>query len=139
MTNKGAASARAIVAIEPATDWWYSQLLEHTHDAVIVWEIGGSGILYWNRAAEQLYGYRCEEVQGSITHELLKTEVQSGLSGLELAITRHGIWEGELRHKRRDGSRVAVKTRLVLLPRVDDRWLVAEFNCEIEARHGHGG
>jgi PAS domain S-box-containing protein len=128
-THKGAPSA--IVATE-TTEWWYSQLLEHTHDAVIVWEIGGKGILYWNRAAEHLYGYRCDEVQGRITHELLQTEIQSGLSGLETAITRNGIWEGELRHKRRDGWRVTVKTRLVLLPRVDNRWLVAEFNREIK-------
>ena len=30
------------------------ELLEHTNDAIIIWEMEGAGILYWNQAAEQL-------------------------------------------------------------------------------------
>ena len=40
----------------PTTEapWWHSELLEHTHDAIMIWEMEGAGILYWNHAAEQL-------------------------------------------------------------------------------------
>jgi two-component system CheB/CheR fusion protein len=112
--------------------WWHSELLEHTHDAVIVWEIGGEGIIYWNRSAEVLYGWRREDARGRITHELLQTELRTGnTDDLENAILRSGTWVGELQHTTRTGSRIRVETRIVLLPRVDDRWLVAEFNREV--------
>jgi PAS domain S-box-containing protein len=117
-------------AAAPA-DWWHTELLEHTHDAIIVWELGGKGIIYWNRAAEMLYGYLREEVHGRITHELLKTEISGNLEELENAIARYGSWAGELRHVTRAGRRIIVQTRIILLPRVDDRWLVAEFNRDI--------
>jgi PAS domain S-box-containing protein len=112
-------------------DWWYSDLLEHTHDSVIIWELGGKGVIYWNRAAEMLYGYLREEVRGHITHELLRTEIQGSVGELEDAISRYGIWAGELKHTTRAGRRVLVQSRIVLLPRVDERWLVAEFNRDI--------
>ena len=112
-------------------DWWHTELLEHTHDAIIVWELGGKGIIYWNRAAEMMYGYLREEVHGRITHELLKTEMSGDLGELETAIARYGSWAGELRHATRNGRRIVVHTRIILLPRVDDRWLVAEFNRDV--------
>ena len=115
--------------------WWHTELLEHTHDAVIVWELGGKGIIYWNRSAEILYGWRREETRGRITHELLQTELTTGNpDDLENAIARSGTWVGELQHTTRTGKRIHVETRIVLLPSVDDREIVAEFNREITQR-----
>lgn len=113
-------------------EWWHTELLEHTHDAVIVWELGAKGIIYWNRAAEMLYGWRREEAHGCVTHDLLQTELAAGTTDdLESALVRHGTWVGDLRHTTRTGKRVRVQTRIVMLPSVDDRWLVAEFNRDI--------
>jgi two-component system, chemotaxis family, CheB/CheR fusion protein len=118
--------------------WWHSELLEHTHDAVIVWELGGEGIIYWNRAAEMLYGWRREETRGRITHDLLQTELRTGSTDdLENAILHSGTWVGELQHTTRTGKRVHVETRIVLLPSEGDRSLVAEFNREITDRARH--
>jgi PAS domain S-box-containing protein len=113
------------------SEWWYSDLLEYTHDAIVVWALGGEGIVYWNAAAEQLYGYSRDEVYGAITHQLLNTQLSTGISELETSIARYGIWVGELTHSTRDGRRIRVKARLILLPRTDERWLVAEINREI--------
>jgi PAS domain-containing protein len=52
-------------------EWTHTPLLEYTHDAIIIWEMQGSGILYWNRAAEQLYGFTRAEAHGRTTHDLL--------------------------------------------------------------------
>ena len=121
-------------------EWWHSELLEHTHDAVIVWELGGEGIIYWNRSAEMLYGWRREETFGRITHELLQTEFTTGSTDdLENAIVRSGTWAGELQHTTRSGERIHVETRIVLLSSDDDRCLVAEFNREIADRGPHKG
>ena len=119
---------------EPA-QWWHTELLEHTHDAVIVWELGGKGIIYWNRSAEMLYGWRREETRGRITHDLLQTELTTGTADdLEHSIARYGTWVGELQHTTRTGERIRVETRIVLLPNVDDREIVAEFNRKITDR-----
>ncbi len=109
---------------------WYSELLEYTHDAIIVWAMGGEGIRFWNRAAELLYGYRSQEVIGLITHDLLKTRLSIDVSELEEAIARDGTWIGELQHTTRDGQEIRVESRLVLLPNLEDEWIVAEINRE---------
>jgi PAS domain S-box-containing protein len=124
----------ATPATSTASEWWYSELLEYTHDAVVVWALGGEGIIYWNAAAEQLYGYSRDEVYGAVTHQLLDTRLASDITELETAIARYGIWVGELTHSTRDGRRIRVKARLILLPRTDERWLVAEINREMTPR-----
>ena len=86
------------------------------------------------RAKTSALGIR-EEVRGRITHELLQTELTSGTTDeLESAILRCGTWVGELRHTTREGKRIHVETRIVLLPAVEDRWIVAEFNRDITDR-----
>lgn len=111
-------------------DWWYSEVLDYTHDAIIVWGLGEQGIVYWNGAAEQLYGYTAEEAMGRVTHTLLQTQLSVEIWQLEAAIQRYGVWTGELRHTTRDGRTVTVDARLILLRR-DDRWLVAEINRRV--------
>jgi PAS domain S-box-containing protein len=118
--------------VEPR--WSDTQLLEYTHDAIIIWEMQGQGILYWNRAAEQLYGYNREEARGRTTHELLKTELVGGVTRLESSLARFGIWAGELRHTTRSGRKVDVEGRLAVMSQHNGRWLVLEVNRDITDR-----
>jgi PAS domain S-box-containing protein len=110
---------------------WNTELLEYTHDAVIIWEMDGTGILYWNGAAEKLYGYRREEAYGNVTHELLKTRLAGGVGNLEQTLARFGIWVGELHHTARDGRTVVVDARLALMAQQSGRWLVLEVNRDV--------
>lgn len=107
------------------------ELLEYTHDAIIIWEMDGAGIVYWNRAAEQLYGYGRDEVYGETTHTLLKTEVSGGIDDLEVKIARYGVWVGKLKHRARDGRQVLIESRLSLLSQRGGRWLVLEVNRDV--------
>jgi PAS domain S-box-containing protein len=109
-------------------------ILEFTHDAIIIWEMEGRGIVYWNRAAEVLYGFSREEAIGKVTHELLKTELAGGVGELESKLARYGVWIGELRHTRSDGDRVEVEARLSLMSRERGAWLVLEVNRDITDR-----
>jgi PAS domain S-box-containing protein len=106
-------------------------VLEHTHDAIIVWEMGGAGIQYWNRAAEQLYGFTRQQALGRTTHLLLNTQLAGGTGELEEKLSRYGVWIGHLRHHRLDGSSVLVDARLSLMAQRDGRWLVLEVNREV--------
>ena len=111
--------------------WRTSDILEYTNDAIIVWEMGGAGILYWNRAAEQLYGFSRQQALGRTTHLLLHTQLEGGVDGLEGKLSRYGIWIGVLRHRRSDGDAVLVDARLSLMAQRDGRWLVLEVNREL--------
>jgi PAS domain S-box-containing protein len=112
----------------------YTELLEYTHDAIIIWEIGSAGIVYWNRAAEQLYGYGRAEVHGKTIHTLLKTKLIGGVNQLESYLARFGVWIGELHHTTRDGRLVTVEARLALMSQRNGRWLVLEVNRDISDR-----
>lgn len=111
-----------------------TELLENTHDAIIVWEMDGGGIRYFNRAAERLYGFSRTVARGRVTHELLKTELAGGIGELERALARFGVWVGELRHMTRDGRRIQVDGRLALMSQRNGRWLVLEVNRDISDR-----
>ncbi|MEO7913413.1 MAG: PAS domain S-box protein [Roseiflexaceae bacterium] len=89
-----------------------AELLEQTYDAVIVWEWGGP-ITYWNRAAEELYGFSREEAVGQTTHGLLKTVHPVDTQGFEALLERHGHWEGELQHTTKAGVDLVVESRHV--------------------------
>jgi PAS domain S-box-containing protein len=110
---------------------WNTQLLEFTHDAIIIWEMHGRGILYWNAAAELLYGYSRAAAHGQTTHDLLKTQLAGGVTTLENNLARYGVWIGELTHTTRTGDRVLVEGRLALMSQRNDSWLVLEVNRDI--------
>jgi PAS domain S-box-containing protein len=111
------------------------QILESTHDAIIIWEMDGRGILYWNRAAEMLYGYSREQAHGRVTHELLKTELAGGVDELETRLARYGVWVGDITHTRADGRRVEVEGRLSLLSQAHSPALILEVNRDVTDRN----
>jgi PAS domain S-box-containing protein len=87
-----------------------AELLDLTHDAIVVRTVANE-IVYWNRAAERLYGWSKEEVLGKTTHELFQTRFPEPLAEIDAEISDKGFWEGELVHRRRDGTEVVVSSR----------------------------
>src|SRR5262245_20813713 len=110
-----------------------ANLLEQTHDAILVWELP-SAIVYWNRGAEQLYGYSRAEATGRAVHEVLQTEHPTQLALFEAALERDGEWSGELTHTTRDGRQLIVESRQVLICDPDGRRFVLETNRDITER-----
>ena len=91
----------------------HADLLDLTHDAMFVRDMEAA-ITYWNRGAEELYGWTAEEALGKSALELLKTISTVPREQIELQVQRTGRWEGELVHHRRDGTPVVVASRLAL-------------------------
>src|ERR1039457_1982384 len=87
-----------------------AQLIEASHDAIIVREPGGR-ILQWNAGAQEIYGWSAAEAAGQVTHTLFQTGFPVSLEEVEAALDRGGRWDGELRHTRRDGVRITVESR----------------------------
>ena len=110
-----------------------ANLLEQTHDAIIVWEFPRT-IIFWNRGAEQLYGFSREEAIGRHSHELLQTVHPLPRLEFEASLEREGEWKGELTHTARDGRKILVESRHVLIREADGRRLVLETNRDITER-----
>ena len=110
-----------------------ANLLEQVHEAILVCELPGT-IIYWNRGAEQLYGFSREEAIGRLSHDLLRTEHAIPMDLFEATIERHGTWTGELTQTTRDGRKVVVDSRCVLVHEADGRRLVLETNRDITER-----
>jgi dihydroflavonol-4-reductase len=109
-------------------EWQLSEVFESTRDAIIVWDLHGHEILYWNAAAEDLYGFTRAEAQGRMTHSLLNTRIEGGVSELESKLDRFGGWAGTLIHRKKDHTEIAIDAQLTMLSHQDGRPLVLEVN-----------
>jgi len=111
-----------------------AQLIEASHDAIIVREAGGR-ILQWNAGAQEIYGWSAAEAVGQVIYTLLQTGFPTSLEEVEVALDRRGGWDGELRHTRRDGARIAVESRHILVRGRDQKPVaVLETNRDITKR-----
>jgi PAS domain S-box-containing protein len=87
-------------------------------------------IRYWNKGAEHLYGWGPQEALGKSSHRVLKTVFPQPLPSIEAELIKTGHWEGQLVHKRRDGSQVIVSSRWELQRNEDLPPTVVEINSE---------
>jgi PAS domain S-box-containing protein len=109
-----------------------ASLIDQTYDAVLAWEWNGA-ILFWNRGAERLYGFTDPEARGRVSNELLQTSTSCVVQSFVVALERQGSWEGELEHTTRDGRRITVESRMVLI-RDAQKSYVLEANRDVTER-----
>lgn len=73
-----------------------------------------SRIIFWNLGAEQMYGWKAEDVVDKLSHAVLKTEFPRPVEEIKARLFARGHWEGELIHTRRDGEQIVVASHWVL-------------------------
>jgi PAS domain S-box-containing protein len=111
-----------------------ASLLDLTHDTIFVRDMGDI-ISYWNRGAEELYGWRAEEAIGKHSHELLQTNFPTPIEEIRAELLHTGRWEGELRKTKADGSKVVVASRWSLAQDDQGRAVaILETNNDITER-----
>jgi PAS domain S-box-containing protein len=87
-----------------------ARLLDLTHDAIFVRDMNDT-VTYWNRGAEELYGWGAHEAVGKVAHRLLQTRFPERFEKISTKVVSTNRWEGELVHSRRDGTEVIVASR----------------------------
>jgi PAS domain S-box-containing protein len=85
-------------------------LLNLTHDTIFVRDMSDI-ITYWNRGAQELYGWTPEQAIGKQAHQLLRTVFPVPIDAIQAELLSTGRWEGELEKTRADGTRVVVASR----------------------------
>jgi PAS domain S-box-containing protein len=91
----------------------HDYIFEFVNDSVMSRTLEGR-INFWNRRAEEFYGWRKEDAVGRVSHDLLQTQFPKPLEEIESELVRNGLWEGKLVHTTRDGGRVVVESRWIL-------------------------
>ena len=85
-------------------------LLDLAHDAIFIRD-ADRRITFWNRGAEDLYGWSREEAVGQLSYELLTTWFPRPIEEIETQLSREGHWNGEIVQHTRDGRTLIVETR----------------------------
>jgi PAS domain S-box-containing protein len=95
----------------------------------------GDVVTYWNRGAEELYGWTDKEAIGRHSQELLHTIFQTPFEDIRAELLRTSRWEGELKKTKADGTQVVVASRWSLRRDEQERPVaILETNNDITER-----
>src|SRR6516162_8608478 len=95
---------------EVATRTQQASLLDLAHDPIFVRDMDGV-ITYWNRGAQELYGWTAEQAVGKRTQDLLRTVFPKPYEEIQEELLQTGRWEGTLEKTKADGTNVSVASR----------------------------
>jgi PAS domain S-box-containing protein len=90
-----------------------ARLLNLSSDAIIVRDMHDV-VVYWNRGAEEIYGWTRDEAMGKAKAKLLHSEFSEPPEEITAKLHRDQRWRGDIIQTRRDGTRIVVSTRWVL-------------------------
>jgi PAS domain S-box-containing protein len=130
----GLRQARDRLEIEVAERTQQANLLNLTHDTIFVRDMNDV-ITYWNRGAQELYGWSSQEAVGKTSPDLLRTVFPTPVKTIHARLLDAGRWEGELRRRKSDGSEVVVSSRWALRRDESNRPVaILETNNDISER-----
>ena len=109
-------------------------IFDRVGNAIILSDAKGI-ITYWNRGAEEIYGWSAKEAIGQNVHTLLRTTFCDGSEEfvLEDGLRKRSRWAGELRQIRRNGTVVYVASHWSLAGDEPDSPRV-QINSDITVR-----
>ena len=95
---------------------YHANLVETVSDAIISTDTGLT-IQSWNKAAENIYGWRPDEVLGEYGPDILRTEFPEGTSRKQLMkeLFGEGAWQGEVIQQTKDGRKIFIEATSISL------------------------
>ena len=86
---------------------------------------------FWSDGMQQLYGYDAQQAVGQVSHDLLAAKFPEPLPDIVRTLHDTGHWQGELVHRRQDGSSIVVASHWALDDNRDGVPTVIEVNNDI--------
>ncbi|MET4603201.1 PAS domain S-box-containing protein [Bradyrhizobium sp. JR4.1] len=90
-----------------------ARLLNLSHDMIFVRDRGGV-ITFWNKTAEQVYGWSADEAVGQLADALLQTRYPDRREVIEAGLVGTGRWEGRVQQRTKEGAALTVDARWAL-------------------------
>ncbi|MHB8110855.1 MAG: PAS domain-containing sensor histidine kinase, partial [Syntrophorhabdaceae bacterium] len=87
-----------------------AEIIDIAEDAIIVRDMRGR-IMFWNKGAENRFGFSGQEAAGQPVSRLLKTRYPEPVSVINKRLRAEGKWEGELIHHAVDGKSIIVESK----------------------------
>ena len=91
-----------------------ADLLDKSQDAILVRDMDDR-IVYWNKSAERMYGWRAEEVIGKRTTDFLFQSMPPDYGEAQRILLERGEWRGEFNQITKGGQALIVETRWTLV------------------------
>jgi PAS domain S-box-containing protein len=88
-----------------------AELLDVASEAIIMRSMDSDNIEFWNTGAEELYGWRHDEVIGKDMHRLLQTVFPVPRSEIADALLVRRSWEGNLIQTTKSGAQIVIACR----------------------------
>lgn len=87
-----------------------AELLDIASEAIMVRDMNDL-IHFWNKGAENLYGWRQDEVIGKEIHRLLRTEFPVSRAEIDRTLREKKSWQGSLVQRTKSGAEIVVACR----------------------------
>lgn len=91
-----------------------ASLLDKAQDAILVCNLNFQ-ILYWNKGAERIYGWKGEDVFGRLASDILCAGDGEYLSQAKIGLEKADEWKAEARHTTHSGEKIIVDSRWTLV------------------------
>jgi PAS domain S-box-containing protein len=110
-----------------------AEMLDLVSEPIFAWDMD-RGIVFWNHAATDTYGYTAQHAVGQESHTLLATSHPNGINQIRNTLIEEGRWSGELMHTTQDGRRILVEARMSLFSTQTGARLVLQSCRDITTR-----
>ncbi len=91
-----------------------NEILSKSHEGIVIVNFSGE-IAFWNRGAEEIFGWTAADALGRAPEKLLGMEDLEALAAVRTAVDGKGFWNGEIRMKDRKGHILIVETHTTLV------------------------
>lgn len=95
-----------------------SPMFDLMHELIFARDMQGR-IIFWNRAAQQKYGWSEKEALGQHAATLLKKQFPIPWAEIEQKLMSGECWDGNVIHTKRDGTPLIVESRIALIKKAD--------------------
>jgi len=91
-----------------------ASLLDKASDAILVCDMKRR-VVFWNKSAERIYGWRSDEVMRQNIIDILFQKNPSHFDEATMNLAQRGEWTGEMEHQTKNGENVLVQSRFTLI------------------------